>query len=105
MTVPLPADPFFAKLECDVERIHELINLDWFRQISEESGLQTLVDVARHCIRAERNDGHVSRCCVFMQNSERLEAADVRQVDVHKDYFRLTAARKLDTATSVDSGK
>src|SRR5450759_2892958 len=36
----------FRKFQCHVQRIHELVDLDRFGEITEESCLQTILDIA-----------------------------------------------------------
>src|ERR1039458_6634476 len=90
-----------GEFQCHVQRLHELMDLDWFGEVAEESSLQALLDVARHGIGTEGNHGNVRGRRVIAKNSEGFDAADARQIDVHQDHFRLVRARQPDTQISV----
>ena len=62
------------------QRIHELIYLDWFGEIPEESRLQALLNVARYGIGTKGNDGDVRRVGPGLQAPGDLEAADANLV-------------------------
>src|SRR3972149_11709099 len=88
-------DARFREFQCYVQHIYELIDLDWFGEIPEESCLQALFDVAWHCICTEGNDGDVRRGWVFAQDLQGFDTANARQIDVHQDHLRLVVARKF----------
>src|SRR5580693_1182985 len=59
-----------------VQRGHELIHLDWFGQVPEESGLKAFFNVARHCIRTQSNNRNVGGGRIGAKDPERFDAAD-----------------------------
>src|ERR1700693_2961428 len=65
--------------QCYVQSIHELIDLDWFGEIPEESCLQALLDVAWHCIRTQGNHGDGRRRLVCAQDFQGFDTTDARQ--------------------------
>src|ERR1035438_933734 len=85
-----------SEFQCYVQCKHELVDLDWFGEISEESRLQTFLDVAWHGIGTEGNHGNAARCRVFAKDSQGFDPADAGQIDIHQDHLRLVRARKLD---------
>ena len=72
------------EFECDVQRVHEFADLDGLGEIPEEAGLQPLLDVARHGVGAQRDDGNVRRCRIVGEDSQRFDAADAGKIDVVK---------------------
>src|SRR5665647_25424 len=87
--------PLSSEFQGDIQRLHELIDLDWLGEIPEEPGLQTLLDVARHGVGAEGHHRDVRRGRVLAKNSQGFDAADARQVDVHQDHLRQVGAGQL----------
>src|SRR5438128_2566869 len=85
----------YREFKRPVQGIHKLIDLDWFREIPEESGLQTLFDVARHSIRTERDYGNVRGQRVLAKDFERFNTADSGQIDIHQDDLRMMGPREL----------
>src|ERR1017187_2115088 len=94
-----------SEFQSSVQRMHELIDLDWFGEIAEESCLQTLLDVAWHSVRAEGNHGNVRRGRVYAQDFQGFHTADAGQIDVHQDHRRLSGARYLNAESTVQRGQ
>ena len=97
--------PVFGAFQRHAQRLHELVDLDWLGEISEESSLQPLLDVARHGIGAESDNRRVRRRRLAAQNLQRFESGNIGQIDIHKNYFRLKAASKLDAELAVHGGQ
>ncbi len=73
MNAPRPdsftrTDRLFRKFQRHVQRVHEFFDLDGLGEIAEESRLQALLDVARHGVGAEGDDGDVRGGRVFAQD-------------------------------------
>src|SRR6185369_8634511 len=85
------------EFERNVQRFHELIDLDRFGEIPEKSCQHTLLNVAWHRIGAEGNDGDVRRRRIFAKDFQSFDTADAGQIDVHQDHLRMVGARKLNT--------
>ena len=52
---------YTCKFQCFIQRVHKLIDLDRLGHIAEEAGFHAFLDIARHGIGTEGNDGDV-RC-------------------------------------------
>src|SRR5665213_1949023 len=63
------------------ESIHELLDPDRFRQITEKSSLQALLAVTRHRIRAEGHHRDVRCGGVSAQDAQSFDAADAGKID------------------------
>ena len=85
----------------DVQRVHELVDLDGLGQVVEESGLEASLDIAGHRVGAQRDDRDMRRRRVGAQDFHGLDSADAGQVDVHQDHLRLIGARELDAEIAV----
>src|SRR5579864_3015343 len=99
------ADLMSREFQRHVQRIHELTDLDRLGEIPEESRLQPLIDVARHCIRAESDHRDVRRGRVLAKDFQSFETTDAGQIDVHQDHLRLVGAGKLDAQMTVCSSQ
>ncbi len=66
----------FCEFECDVLRIHELVDPDRFGEIAEESGFQPFFDIAGYGIGTERDHRDVRGRQVSSQDTQRLNTAD-----------------------------
>ena len=44
---------FSNEFQCDVQRLHEFVDLDWFGKVTKESCPQAFLDIAWHCVGAE----------------------------------------------------
>ena len=53
-------------------------------------------DFTVHCIGTKSNHRDMRRGRIFSQDSERLDTAEARQIDVHQDDIRPGSARNLD---------
>src|ERR1022692_974088 len=106
-TMPFVPDSFgptgrsSREFQSYIQRIHELIDLDWFGEIPEESCKQALLDVAWHCICTESHDGDVPRCRVFAKEFHGFDTTDARQIDIHQDHIRKVGTCKLDSQISI----
>ena len=83
--------------EEEVDCAEELLHVDRFRQVLEKARLDASLDVARHGVRAERDDRDVARIGVAAEQTERLEAVDPREVDVEDDEIGVACAGELDS--------
>ncbi len=84
-----------------IQRVHEFMDLDWFGKVAEEPRIEAFLDVAGHGIGTERDYGNMGGRRVVGQNSQRLDAADAGQVDVHQDDIRQRGAGNLDAEIPV----
>src|ERR1017187_1893622 len=100
MTGRLPGE-----FQCYVQRLHELMDPDWFGEVSEESSLQAFLDVAWHGIGTKGNHRNARGSRVVAKDSQGFDPTDARQIDVHQDHLRPVRARKLDTQISVYGGQ
>src|SRR5579864_4632464 len=94
-----------GEFQCSVQGMHELVDLDWFGEIPEESCLQALFDVARHGIGTEGNHGNVRRCRVTAKDAQGIDTTDAGQIDIHQDDVGLLGARELDTQIAVSGSQ
>ena len=85
--------------------MHELVDLEGFGDVVQETGLEGPFDVIRYRIGAERNDGDMRRRCISAQDFQRFDPADARQVDVHQDHRRLMGARRFNAQMGVRRGE
>src|SRR5687767_10843894 len=88
----------FRKSERDVQRLHELGDLDGLGQVTEKSGLESSLDVPWHRIRAERDHRDVRGLDVIPEDLQGLDSADAGQIDVHENHVRSMCAGELDAA-------
>src|ERR1022692_1222906 len=95
----------YREFKCYLQRLHEFPDFDWFGEIAEESGLQSLLDVATHGVCTEGDYGDVRGCRVFAKDFERFNAADDGKIDVHEDHIRLVGARKLNALKCVSGSQ
>src|ERR1700674_5738226 len=93
------------EFQCYLQRLHEFPDFDWFGEIAEESGLQSLLDVAKHgdCTEGDYRDMRGYR--VFAKDFEGFDAANAGKIDVHEDHIRLFGACQLNALKSVSGSQ
>jgi len=92
-------------LQRQVQRFHELGDVDGLGQVAEKTRSPSLFDVARHGVGADRQDRDVRRQRIAGENAERRDAADAGQVDVHQDDVGQRRVRDLYALRCVHRGE
>jgi len=77
-----------------LQRFRKFVDSDGLSEIAEESGVQSLVDIALHGVRAEGYNRYMGRCRIFPQEKHRLDSTDSRQIDVHQNDIRQLPLRE-----------
>src|SRR2546421_7422016 len=81
-----------CELQSYIQCTHELVDIDRFSEVPEESRLQALLNIARHRICAEGDDGDMRRRWILAENLQSFNSTDPRQIDIHQDDIRLVKA-------------
>src|SRR5580692_88352 len=95
MSTALTMSCFGGEFERDSQGLHELVDSDWFCQVSEEASLETFFDVAWHGVGAEGDHGDMRGSRIFTKDVKGVDAADAREIDVHQDHVRQVGPRQL----------
>src|ERR1044071_9430065 len=80
--------PCGRKFKCQVQRVHKLLDLDGLGEVTEEAGFQSFLNVARHGIGTEGNDGDVLCGLVLAEDLQGFDGADTRQISIHENDVR-----------------
>src|SRR5580658_3869108 len=88
-------------IQSHIQRFHELVDLNRLGEITEESCLETLLNIAGYCVGTECNYRNVQCGRIFGENSQCVDTADTRQIDVHQNDIRARRPGYHDAAVAV----
>jgi hypothetical protein len=84
-----------------VDRLGKFLEVDRLGQVAVEAHRHAALDVARHGVGRQGDDGDVRRARVGAQQLQGVGAVNVRQVDIHQDQLRQMAARHLHAQAAI----